>query len=214
MEHKTVYLSDQVFERIEADILSGKYSRGEILTELKLVETLGVSRTPIREALRRLEQENLIEETGKGAVVVGIDKNDLEDIRTVRYNIEGIAASRAAERITDAEIDELRRTVEMQEFFVEKHDSDRIKSLDSEFHERIFRYSGSSILAQTLLPLHKKLQKYRKASVEQPGRAGESAKEHRGIFEAIAARDPERAGALMRAHIENAMDSIIKRELI
>ena len=214
MEHKTVYLSDQVFERIEADILSGKYSRGEILTELKLVETLGVSRTPIREALRRLEQENLIEETGKGAVVVGIDKNDLEDIRTVRYNIEGIAASRAAERITDAEIDELRRTVEMQEFFVEKHDSDRIKSLDSEFHERIFRYSGSSILAQTLLPLHKKLQKYRKASVEQAGRAGESAKEHRGIFEAIAARDPERAGALMRAHIENAMDSIMKRELI
>ena len=72
MEHKTVSLADQVFEHLETDILGGKYQRGDILTENKLSETLGVSRTPIREALRRLQQENLIVETGKGSLVLGI----------------------------------------------------------------------------------------------------------------------------------------------
>lgn len=72
IEHKTVSLADQVFEHLETDILSGKYQRGEVLTESKLSLELGVSRTPIREALRRLEQEHIIEESGKGAVVLGI----------------------------------------------------------------------------------------------------------------------------------------------
>ena len=74
---KTVSLADQVFERLENDIITGFYPRGEILTELKLVEQLGVSRTPIREALRRLEQERLIQETGKGSLVLGITVEDL-----------------------------------------------------------------------------------------------------------------------------------------
>ena len=66
IEHKTISLADQVFDHLENDILSGKYQRGEILTESKLSTELGVSRTPIREALRRLEQEHIIEESGKG----------------------------------------------------------------------------------------------------------------------------------------------------
>ena len=75
IQHKTVSLADQVFERMETDILSGKYQRGEILTESKLSAELGVSRTPIREALRRLEQEHIIEETGKGSLVLAEAKN-------------------------------------------------------------------------------------------------------------------------------------------
>ena len=77
LDHRTVSLADQVFERLEADILSGKYQRGEILTELKLSEIMGVSRTPVREALRRLEQEHLIEDTNKGSVVLGITDEKL-----------------------------------------------------------------------------------------------------------------------------------------
>ena len=82
---KTVSLADQVFEKLESDIISGVYPRGEILTELKLVEQLGVSRTPIREALRRLEQERLIQEVGKGSLVLGITLDDLVDIMNIRY---------------------------------------------------------------------------------------------------------------------------------
>ena len=77
---RTASLADQVFDKLEDDIVYGIYKRGEILTELKLAENLGVSRTPIREALRRLEQERLIEDTGKGSVVLGITKEDLMDI--------------------------------------------------------------------------------------------------------------------------------------
>ena len=76
-EYKTTSLADQVFERLENDIIQGVYAKGEVLTELKLVERMGVSRTPIREALRRLEQERLITDSGKGSIVLGITEDDL-----------------------------------------------------------------------------------------------------------------------------------------
>ena len=81
---RTASLADQVFEKLENDIVFGVYKRGELLTELKLAETLGVSRTPIREALRRLEQERLIQDTGKGSLVLGITRDDLLDIMQIR----------------------------------------------------------------------------------------------------------------------------------
>ena len=93
-DFRTVTLADQVFERLESDIIQGVYPRGEVLTELKLVEQLNVSRTPIREALRRLEQEHLIADTGKGSVVLGITAEDLVDIMDIRCRIEGLASTR------------------------------------------------------------------------------------------------------------------------
>ena len=92
MQHedfRTVTLADQVFERLESDIIQGVYPRGEVLTELRLVEQLNVSRTPIREALRRLEQEHLIADTGKGTVVLGITAEDLVDIMDIRCRMRG-----------------------------------------------------------------------------------------------------------------------------
>ena len=86
-EFRTVSLADQVFEKLESDIITGVYPRGEVLTELKLVENMGVSRTPIREALRRLAQERLIEDTAKGSVVLGITVDDLIDIMDIRQRI-------------------------------------------------------------------------------------------------------------------------------
>ena len=89
---KSTSLADQVFDRLENDIIMGVIPRGEVLTELKLVEMLGVSRTPIREALRRLEQERLIQDTGKGSLVLGITEDDLLDIMNIRERIEGLVA--------------------------------------------------------------------------------------------------------------------------
>ena len=90
-DFRTVTLADQVFERLESDIIQGVYPRGEVLTELRLVEQLNVSRTPIREALRRLEQEHLIADTGKGSVVLGITAEDLVDIMDIRCKIEELS---------------------------------------------------------------------------------------------------------------------------
>ena len=121
IEHKTVSLADQVFEHLENDILSGKYQRGEILTEAKLCQELGVSRTPIREALRRLSQEHIIEESTKGSVVIGISERDLEDIFLIRENIEGLAAEVAAKCRTAEQLNELRHALELQEFYLSFH---------------------------------------------------------------------------------------------
>ena len=95
-DHKPISIADQVFEKLERDILSGKYPQGEILSELRLSGELGVSRTPIREALRRLEQERLIQDSGKGSVVLGITLEDLVDIMDIRLRCEGLAARYAA----------------------------------------------------------------------------------------------------------------------
>ena len=211
LEHKTVSLAEQVFERLESEILSGKYQQGEILTEMKLVADLGVSRTPIREALRRLEQEHIIEVTGKGIVILGVTQKDLEDIFNLRLRIEGMASYEAAKRITEEELKELRETLELQEFYVPRKDADRIKGMDSKFHQLIYQFSGSAVYYDALIPLHKKVQKYRKASVENQSRAELSAKEHRAIFEAIEKGDAELAEKYTIQHIQNAKDYILNR---
>jgi len=212
IDHKTLSLSEQVFERLENDILSGKYQRGEYLTELMLCSDLGVSRTPVREAIRRLEQEHILETRAKGIFVIGVTDKDLKDIFNIRLKIECMAAREAAINADDEEIKNLQETLELQEFYVEKKDADHIKGFDSQFHQLIYKYSKSSALYDTLMPLHKKVQKYRKASVEDNSRAELSAKEHRGIFEAIKEHNGDLAEARMIEHIQNAAKHIIKSE--
>ena len=212
IEHKTISLADQVFEHIETDILSGKYQKGENLTESKLSLELGVSRTPIREALRRLEQEHLIEESPKGMVVVGIGEKDLADIFEIRAALEGRAAALAAQNYTDEQINAVREAVEFQEFYLGKQDADRIKSMDSRFHETIYKMSGSTVFYDVLMPLHKKILKYRKASVSNVSRAKASVAEHRAIYEALLAHDSELAARLISEHLENAYKHISVKE--
>ncbi len=212
IEHKTVSLADQVFEHIEADILSGKYARGEILTESKLSAELGVSRTPIREALRRLSQEHLIEETGKGSIVIGITEKDLDDIFLIRKQIECLAAEFAAMSHTPEQLAELKETLELQEFYLLKKDAEQIKHMDNKFHRILYTLTGSTVFYDTLVPLHKKIQKYRKVSVQSGSRAEASVEEHRKIYEAIAARDNGAAAKYALQHVENAHNHISKHE--
>ena len=212
IEHKSVSLADQVFEHLETDILSGKYSRGEILTEGKLSAELGVSRTPVREALRRLEQEHLIEESGKGSVVIGITEKDLADIFLMREQLEGLAASLAAKNADKAQLDELKEALELQEFYLEKQDADRIKFMDNQFHKTLYKLSGSMTFFDILVPLHKKVQKYRRASLESKSRAVESVNEHRNIYEAIASGNAELASQYAKTHVNKAYNHIIGKE--
>ncbi len=207
-EHKSISIADQIFEQLERDILSGKYPRGELLTELRLSEELGVSRTPIREAIRRLEQENILEEAGRGVTVVGISKQDMLDMYEIRIRIEGLAAEWAAARIGDEELNQIRETLELQRYYTEKggSHSDQIKNLDSQFHELVYRACGSRALTDTLLSLHKKMTKFRMASVSKQSRALQSVEEHEAILAALSARDAEAAGEAMTAHVVNARD--------
>jgi DNA-binding GntR family transcriptional regulator len=211
-EHKSVSLSDQVFERLEDEILKGSYQRGDTLTEMKLVADLGVSRTPIRDALRRLEQERLIEISPRGILVLGVTKKDLADIYAIRIRVEGLAAREAAKYITDEQLAELRETLELQEFYTVKQNPDSIKGMDSQFHRQIYQFSGSAILYDTLIPLHKKIQRYRRAAMSVSERAKESVAEHRAVYEALAEHNPQEADRLMIEHVRKARDHTLAQE--
>ncbi len=207
-----ISIADQVFDKLEHDILSGVYERDEILTEIRLSELLGVSRTPIREAMRRLEQEHIIEATSKGARVIGINRGDIADICEIRLRLEGLAARWAAERADEQGVQTLREIVDLQEFYTQKKDPESIKNADSRFHQTIYALCGSTSMQDTLEPLHRKLLKYRRVSVSAHSRAEKSLEEHRAIFEAIAAHDGENAERLTIQHVQNARRSILQRE--
>lgn len=209
MEHRPTSLADQVFERLENEILSGKYARGEILTEMKLVNDLGVSRTPVREAVKKLELEHIVELSGKGIVVLGVSAEDVADIYAVRMRIEGMVAAQTARNITEEELGIVREALELQEYYVTRSDAEHIRSQDSRFHQLIYRFSGSTVFYDTLMPLLKKARKYRRASVEDNGRAAESAAEHRAIYEAVAAHNPAKAESVATEHVRNAAKHIL-----
>lgn len=201
---RTASLADQVFDKLEDDIVYGVYKHGEVLTELKLAESLGVSRTPIREALRRLEQERLIEDTGKGSIVLGITKEDLLDIMDIRQSIEGLAGFYAAVNITPEGAEELSHLIDLQEFYHSKNDINRLQAADDEFHAAICRLSMRNVINDTLIPLHRKTRLYRKIAMQDQERSPKMLKEHREIYNAIVSGDGVLARDLMSRHIENA----------
>ena len=210
-DFRTTSLADQVFEKLENDIILGVYPRGEILTELKLVEQLGVSRTPIREALRRLEQERLISDTGRGSVVLGISEDDLVDIMNIRQHIEALAAYYAAQNMTPDDIKELSHIIDLQDFYYAKWDVEHLRQADDAFHDAICNFSGRNVIIDTLIPLHRKTRRYRKIAMEDKWRTDNTLKEHHAIFDAIAAGDAELAQTLTAKHIENAKNHIVKK---
>ena len=203
-------LEARVYEVLEDAILGGELKAGASITELGLSEQLGVSRTPIRAALHRLDDEGLIElSPNKGAVVIGVNIDDLIDIYRIRMRLEGLASALAAEKMTDEEKKELSDTVELSEFYIRKKDAEHIKELDTAFHSEIFKKSGSRTLCKILTDLHRSIKAYRKLSLSASGRIEASVKEHREILEAILRSDAQEAERLTYKHVENAMKSTL-----
>ena len=204
-------LEESVFFALEEEILSGKLKRGETLTEISLSQRLGVSRTPIRGALSRLGDEGLVEiHPNRGAVVVGIGDEELQDIYKIRIRLEGLASAEAAVRISESDLARLRHSVELSEFYIAKRDAEHLKELDSEFHSIIYEASGNRLLCKTLSELHRNIQFYRKRSLALGDRLEKSVGEHREILDAIERGDAEAADRLTSAHIEAALTNLNK----
>lgn len=211
VDSKLLSLENKVFMSLEDEILSGKLARGTALTEISLSERLGVSRTPVRSALHRLAEDGLVEMvTNKGCVVVGITQTDLVDIYKIRVRLEGLASAIAAARISEEGLERLRESVELSEFYISKNDTEKLKELDSEFHETIYKETGNRLLCKTLSELHRKIKAYRKLSLTVPGRLERTVLEHREIYEAIAIRDAEKADMLTSLHIERALENMLR----
>ena len=213
IDNKFISLEEQVYVELEEEILSGALARGTALGEIALSSRLGVSRTPIRSAIHRLAEEGLVETVAnKGAIVVGITKEDLIDIYRIRVRLEGLASAIAAEKISDEGIRTLRESLELSEFYMNRIDSgdtDRLKELDSTFHETIYKATDNRLLCKTLSELHRKVKIYRKRSLSVPGRLKCSILEHREILEAIEARNAAEADRLTSLHIERALENLI-----
>ena len=206
---KSTSLADQVFDKLENDIIHGVYPRGETLTELKLVEILGVSRTPIREALRRLETERLIEDCGKGSRVLGITEDDLLDIMNIRQNVEGLAAYYATINITDEGRAELTHIVDLQDHYYQKGDMEHMRQVDDAFHDMICQLSGRAVIMDTLIPLHRKTRRFRRIAMDDKARVAVTRQEHKAIYEAIMAGDAQLAEKLTAQHIKNAKEHMV-----
>lgn len=205
-------LRARVFRELEDAILSGTLQPGETLAETKLSHQLGVSRTPVREAIGQLELEGLVRSIpNRGAVVVGVSRQDMEDIYTIRTSIEGLAARWAAEKILPEELRELQDTVDLQEFYLHRQDVLQVWQLDSRFHQTIHSACRSNPLRHTLTGFHHYIARARRLAVENPQRAGQSVAEHRAILNAILAKDPAAAEAAMVTHIKNAQQSFLRR---
>ena len=203
-------LGSKVFKKLENDILDGIYLPGDNLTETKISTELGVSRTPIREAIRQLELEGLVRLIpNKGAVVKGLTPQDIKDIYIIRMLIEGLASKRAAQEITDEELEELKETVVLEEFYTMKNDTEHLIKFDSRFHEILFKASKSQPLMHMLSTFHHYLQKTRTASFKTPGRAEQVLEEHKAILQAITDKDGEKAEQLTTQHVKNASINII-----
>ena len=149
-------LEEQVYRALEEQIISGERAPGAALPEMSVAEQLGVSRTPVRTALSRLADEGLVELIPhKGARVVGISREDLIATYKIRMRLEGLAARMATERMTEEQAEEMRRFVELSDYYAAHGDADRLKDMDTEFHSLIYRASGSRMLTRILGELHR-----------------------------------------------------------
>ncbi len=210
VDKNTKSLEENVFLTLEDEILSGKLKKGDTLTETSLSARLGVSRTPLRGALHRLYEEGLIEITpNRGAVVMGIGREELVDIYKMRIRLEGLASAEAARKISDADKARLGEIVELCDFYIARRDAERLKELDSEFHSIIYRASGNRMLNKTLSELHRNIHFYRKKSLAVEDRLEKSSEEHKQILAAIERGDSEAADRLTSAHIEAALNNLL-----
>ena len=204
----------RAFNAIENAILDGEYKDGDSLNELKLSKELGVSRTPVREALMQLELEGLVRNVpNKGAVVIGVTEQDIHDIYEIRIRIEGLAARLCAENITDDELRALEQIVYLQEFYLLKNDTEQIWKLDGDFHKIIYDASRSRPLRFTLSNFHNYIKKARDISVQTEGRAEKTVAEHRAILDAIKEHNGSLSEQLTAKHISNAEDNLFENAM-
>lgn len=202
-------LGGQVFHAIREDILKGRYKENDELRETTLGKELGVSRTPVREALRQLELEGLVKIIpNRGAFVTGISEKDVRDIYMVRSVLEGLCVQMAAEHMTKERIDELEEVLLLAEYYLEKGNMEQLTELDGKFHQILYTASESRILEHVLSDFHKYVQLARRNSVKTESRAQKSLEEHREILEALKENDAEKAEKLANTHILNVMKNL------
>lgn len=204
-------LREVVFESIRGAIISGVLKPGERLMEIQFAEKMGVSRTPIREAIRKLELEGLvIMLPRKGAYVADLSIKNITDVLEVRAALEGLASGLAALRISEAEIKELVLTAAQFQKAMEENEVDEIIQMDMEFHDRIFKATRNEKLMQMTNSLREQVQRFRIMYLNKSIKSLDLPKDHYEIVDAISSRNADMAEKLAKRHIENAEKQLMK----
>jgi DNA-binding GntR family transcriptional regulator len=198
-------LTSLIFDKIREDILNDKYHAGDKIVEAKLADELGVSRTPVREALKQLELDGLVDNIpNRGVVVKGISNQDIHDIYTIRVAIEGIAARWAVERMDDQVVEDLKEIYDLMEFYTFKGDLDKIFELNTRFHETIYMATKSRYLEQVLKDFQLFIKSTRNKSLQCTGRSSAALDEHKAILEGFIEKDADKAFEATVRHIESS----------
>ncbi len=198
-------LRTEVYQKLREGILSGQYKRGTALTELGLSSQLGVSRTPVREAICQLQLDGLVTLTpNKSVVVRGFDDQDILDLYEIRHQVETLAAAKAASNMTSEQRQQIQEVFRQQQEVTEKQDFQLLQQIDSDFHRLIFIGSGSDMLQNLLSTLGVYTHQARLSSLVTPGRSRQVLVEHERIMTAILDHNSETARLAMQDHIANA----------
>lgn len=209
-------LRDVVFKTLREAILRGDLKPGERLMELQLASKLGVSRTPIREAIRMLEQEGLaVTIPRKGAEVAKMTLKDMEDVLEVREALDELAVQIACEKITDEQLEKLRRVKEEFELCTRGKDVKKIAEADVNFHDVIYEAADNPRLVSILSNLREQVYRYRVEYVKNPENYPILVREHEMIWKGLMSRDKERATHAMHEHVENqavAVKAVIQNQ--
>ena len=203
-------LRDIVFESLREAIIDGSLKPGERVMEVQLAEKLGVSRTPVREAIRKLELEGLlIMVPRKGAYVADVSFKDVLDVLEIRASLEGLAASLAAEKMTEEEI--LHLQMKSREFSkcVESDDVQGMIQKDSEFHDIILKSARNTKLINIIEGLRDQVQRFRVVYFTEFNKSSYLTQEHQRVLEAISNRDSEVAQKYAQQHIVNIKNYIV-----
>ena len=205
-------LRDVVFNTLRQAILTGELKPGERLMEIHLANKLGVSRTPIREAIRKLELEGLVKMIPRrGAEVAQITEKSLQDVLEVRRNLDALCAELACERISNEEIAALEAACKEFEEATQTKDARIIAAADVALHDIIIKATNNNRLVQLVNNLAEQMYRYRFEYIKDYSMHGRLVEEHRIIFEAIQKKDKVTAAAAAVTHIDNQMESIARQ---
>ena len=198
-------ISSSLFSQLQRDILTGKLKPGQKLTEQAICKEYKISRTPVREALRQLETEGLVENIlNRGAFVVGLSQQDFEDMFQLRKIYETQAVKWAIERITDEEMDALEETFEFMEFYTLRNDVDKMLTINAGFHQIIYEASHNRMLRQLLSSYQTYFKYWPQEDIDADHYLTEVLEEHRLIFKAFTEKDPEAGAEAMERHIDGS----------
>lgn len=204
-------LREVVCESLRQAIRDGVFKPGERLMEIPLAEELGVSRTPVREAIRKLELEGFVVMLPhRGTYVADISLKDIAQVFEIRTALEELAAALAAERITPDEVEYLERLLVEIGTYMEEKNMDKIVEADINFHEVLYKASRNERLVEIIHNLREQTYRFRTMSMNQPGRLVKTWEEHRLLVEAIAERNSAEAREIARMHMEHSEQTLLK----